>query len=39
MFYDIESSAAQEYGKITINGRLSFVTGGDGTKHYELKAQ
>lgn len=39
MIYDVESSAAVEYGKITINGRLSFVTGGDGSKHYELKAQ
>ena len=39
MVYDVESSAALEYGKITVMGRLSFKPGGDGSKHYELKAQ
>ena len=39
MVYNVESSAAIEYERVFIEGRLTFKTGGDGTKHYELKAK
>ena len=41
MIYDIESSVAAEYGRVTIEGRLSFynATGQAATTHYELKAK
>ena len=38
MIYDIESSAAIEYRNVFVEGRLTFKPGGDGSKHYELKA-